>query len=57
MESCEFMCKMCKTLKESAEVIGEVKFFVYENLVKYTVFNYVCAKTLGKVVKSGSKTS
>ena len=51
MESCEFMCKMYKTLKESAEVIGEVKFFVYENLVKYRVLKCVCTKTIGKVVK------
>ena len=51
MESCEFMCKMCKTLKESAEVIGDVKFFVYENIVKYRVFECVYTKTLGTMVK------
>ena len=34
--------------KESAEVIGEVKFFVYEHLVKYRVFKCVLYKNPGE---------
>ena len=33
------------------EVMGEVKFFVYENLVKYRVIKCVYTKTLWKVMK------